>query len=526
MQQIDQSLRSLERLDLIRARTLQPDLEYIFKHALTQEVVYNGLLKKERRAIHGRIGQVMEQLFHDRLPEFYETLAFHFKQGESNLKAVEYLMKSAQKSVRRYAVEEAHKYYMEAFDILSNKADMTPKEKELIVDLLIKWSVVFYHRGDWSGLDKILSAHIDLAESIDDKARLGMFYAWLGFIIAGARGKPNDSYQYLNRALQLGEEIGNQQVIGYACTWLNWTCTDLGRLDEAIHFGEKAQEIAKILELDHYLFFKSLAGLGQTYWARGESKKNHEIGRILLDYGKSHSNIRSIVVGHIYTGCGSLSAGNFTLAVDCFKKAVRAAADPFYSHWGRIFLGTAYVLIGQIREAEESLQEVVSYCENYGCEYMRPFASGFLGIVMIQKGQWSKGLKMIEEARQSSLEKERKVLHALLENILGKVYLQISQREGSKSLSILFKDIGFLLKNVPFASQKAETHFNKAIEVAKEIGVNGILAEAYLNLGLLQKLKGKTNEARKCILNSIQLYEECEAELYLEEAYEALESIK
>ena len=524
-QQVDQNLRSLERLDLIRARALQPDLEYIFKHALTQEVVYNGLLKKKRRAIHERIGQVMEQLFHDRLPEFYETLAFHFKQGETILKAVEYLMKSAEKSVRRYAVEEAHQYYKEAFDILSNKPDKSQKEEELIIDLLIKWSLVFYHRGDWGGLDKVLSAHIDLAESMDDKARLGMFYAWLGFIVAGARGKLRDSYQYLSRALELGEAIGNQQVIGYACTWLNWTCSDLGLFDKAIVFGEKAQEIAKILESDHYLFFKSLAGLGQTYWFRGESKKNYEIGRILLDYGKRHSNIRSLVVGHIYTGCGNLAAGNFTLAVECFKRAVETAADPFYSHWGRIFLGTTYVSIGQFREAEEALQEIVSYCENYGCEYIRPFASGFLGIVMIEKGQWSQGLKMIEEARQSSLENERKALHALMEHVLGKVYLQIVQGEGSKSLSFLAKNIGFLMKNVPFASQKAETHFNKAIEVAKEIGANGIQGQAYQDLGLLHKAKGRTDQARKCILDSIQLYEECEAEVYLKKATEALESL-
>jgi predicted ATPase len=48
---IDTCLSGLERLDLIKARTIQPDLEYIFKHALTQEVVYNGLLKQERQLI-------------------------------------------------------------------------------------------------------------------------------------------------------------------------------------------------------------------------------------------------------------------------------------------------------------------------------------------------------------------------------------------------------------------------------------------------------------------------------------------
>ena len=80
---IEGGLNTLERLDLIRTRSLQPDLEYMFKHPLTQEVVYNGLLKKERQRIHEQIGVVMEQLFENRLPEFYETLAFHFKRGQS-----------------------------------------------------------------------------------------------------------------------------------------------------------------------------------------------------------------------------------------------------------------------------------------------------------------------------------------------------------------------------------------------------------------------------------------------------------
>ena len=89
--QCDRCLSGLERLDLIRTRSLQPDLEYMFKHALTQEVVYNGLLKKERKKIHERIGIVMEQLFQHRLPEFYEALAFHFSKGQSVHKAVDYL---------------------------------------------------------------------------------------------------------------------------------------------------------------------------------------------------------------------------------------------------------------------------------------------------------------------------------------------------------------------------------------------------------------------------------------------------
>jgi class 3 adenylate cyclase len=117
-EQIDKSLMGLERLDLIRTRSLQPDLEYIFKHALTQEVVYNGLLKKERQNIHEKIGHVMEELFQDRLQEFYEALAYHFKQGQSVTKAVEYLMKAGRKSFSRGAIEEMREGRGQTPDVL------------------------------------------------------------------------------------------------------------------------------------------------------------------------------------------------------------------------------------------------------------------------------------------------------------------------------------------------------------------------------------------------------------------------
>jgi predicted ATPase len=110
-ERIDGELSHLERLDLIRTRSMQPDIEYMFKHALTQEIVYNGLLKKQRREIHEHIARVMESVFKDRLAEFNETLAYHFARGQSDTKAVDYLIKSGQKSLARYAVEETHQYF-------------------------------------------------------------------------------------------------------------------------------------------------------------------------------------------------------------------------------------------------------------------------------------------------------------------------------------------------------------------------------------------------------------------------------
>jgi class 3 adenylate cyclase/tetratricopeptide (TPR) repeat protein len=180
---IDRFLRGLEQLDIIRTRSLQPDLEYIFKHALTQEVVYSGLLKKERQEIHERIALVMEQIFHDRLPEFYETLAFHFAKGQSVIKAVDYLTKSGEKSLARYAVEEAHQYFKEAFDILASKTDKSEAEKVALIDILNSWGYAYYYLGDFKGFINLFESQKDVAESLDDQGRLGMFYAWFGIAL-------------------------------------------------------------------------------------------------------------------------------------------------------------------------------------------------------------------------------------------------------------------------------------------------------------------------------------------------------
>jgi hypothetical protein len=78
----------------------------------------------------------------------------------------------------------------------------------------------------------------------------GMFYVWLG-VALWMGGKAKDSYEYLCKALELGEDAANQKVVGYACTWLTWACAELGLFVEGIGYGEKAQKIATSFPSDH-----------------------------------------------------------------------------------------------------------------------------------------------------------------------------------------------------------------------------------------------------------------------------------
>ena len=87
------------------------------------------------------------------------------------------------------------------------------------------------------------------------------------------------------------------------------------------------------------------------------------------------------------------------------------------------------------------------------------------------------------------------------------------------------KNIGFLVKTVPFATKSAEQHFKNAIKIFKELGTKGQLGMVYLSLGLLHKATKKTDKARRCLLEAINLFQECEAGGWLKQANEALDSL-
>ena len=198
---LNRHLEQLEDLGLLR-KSSQSEHEYEFKHALIQEVVYSGLLKKDRMAMHQQIGLVMEQVFSDRLPEFYETLAFHFRHSALYQKALDYLRKSGRKSLKKYAVQESHEYYQRAFQILEQTMGESEEEKWLLIDFLNEWAPVFYYRADFGGLRRLFLEYQALAESLSDQGLLGSFYVWLSSSLFNT-GRMKESYRFNLKALEM-----------------------------------------------------------------------------------------------------------------------------------------------------------------------------------------------------------------------------------------------------------------------------------------------------------------------------------
>ena len=477
-------------------------------------MVYNGLLKKERQVIHEKIANVMEELFRERLPEFYETLAYHYKQGQSYLKAVDYLMKAGEKCYERYTIEESHTTKrLSTFSPI--KLDRSKEEDSLLIDLLIQWSSVYYVRGDITGLDRLLKSHEAWVSSLDDEARLGMFHTWRGWSL-NWKEKYHESYKHLSHALEIGEKINNSKIIGYSSCWLTQTCSNLGLFDEALACGRRAQEISEMMPSDRSLFRMTFAGMALHHCYRGEKKGTAECGRILLDYGEKHADDEMHSIGHFVLGMGFQAAGDHDRAIECFKKAIQVSLEPSFSYLAKIALGFSYVSTGRFHEAESICEDMIKFTEEFGFEFAGSGAQAFMGIVMITKGDVVKGINIVESMIQQLLENGSRWRYAVMNHMLGRVYSQIAQGGGGeKSFSYLLKNIGFLIKTVPFAAKKAEGYLHKAIETAKEIGAKSVLGQAYLDLGKLHKAKGRLADARTCISQAVQSFEECEADVYL-----------
>ena len=110
-------LAELQHRELIRLRETErtlPDREYIFKHAVTQDVTYQTLLLARRKTWHRVVAETIEALFPENLEELAATLAYHYERGEVREPAIHYLTKAADRARASYANEEAIEFYRAA----------------------------------------------------------------------------------------------------------------------------------------------------------------------------------------------------------------------------------------------------------------------------------------------------------------------------------------------------------------------------------------------------------------------------
>ncbi|MDI6722532.1 MAG: AAA family ATPase, partial [Candidatus Aenigmarchaeota archaeon] len=130
-EQLPKYLDELQNLEFVYEKSAIPELEYAFKHILTQQAAYQSLLKKKRQEFHRKVAETMEELYKDKLWEKYEPLAHHYSESDNLAKAVEYLQKAGDKVGIRWWGRESSplEFYSRALEILGGFEDNIENKK-------------------------------------------------------------------------------------------------------------------------------------------------------------------------------------------------------------------------------------------------------------------------------------------------------------------------------------------------------------------------------------------------------------
>ena len=136
-------LSSLQHKEFLYEQPAFPEVEYIFKHALTQEVAYNSVLQERRKVLHEKIGQAMEAHYNNKLEDHYSALAHHYSRSGNAEKAVEYLSLAGQQAARQSANEEAINRLTAALELLKALPDTAVRARhELTLHLSLGASLL------------------------------------------------------------------------------------------------------------------------------------------------------------------------------------------------------------------------------------------------------------------------------------------------------------------------------------------------------------------------------------------------
>ena len=205
-------LNRLKDSELIYERGIAPDSTFIFRHALTREVVYDSILTDRRKELHEAVGQALEMLHRERLDDYYGLLSEHFIKSENYVKGAEYSKKAARKAEKAASLDNAIAYAEKRVSCLEKLPQSDDLEKQRIdarTTLGLYLVQMNYHVEAKEAVDPI----IDSAIRYDYKRRLGQIYLILGSYYLYSRGRSIRGHQGTGKGHEVSSR--NQDPITY-----------------------------------------------------------------------------------------------------------------------------------------------------------------------------------------------------------------------------------------------------------------------------------------------------------------------
>lgn len=398
-------LLELQRLEFIYEKSTFPELEYMFRHTLVQEVAYNSLLLRRRREIHEKTGNAIEVLYPGRLEEFYEIMAYHYSKSEDSEKAYQYLKLSGIKATRNSALWEAFRFYREAIRVLSRGPATKGSKKEQIGTYLLMASPMISLGFPEDSL-QLLQTGERLTREVDTKtfttfcSLIGLYYSVKGELLEGMK--------YGEECLKKAEETQDTELMApivfdlcsnYCVRGEFWKVIDL--VPRVLTLLEETEKEYECFDRGYNIYSALLAFYGFSKGYVGDFAYAKTLCEKGLDIARKIDNLYSLGLVELLYGYAIAHQGEGKEALGHFLKSIQ------YLEKGQIFvllglawsgLGWAHFFMGELQEARNYIEKGLKFHSEAGVRYNSSTHYWFLALVHYELAELRKAQDYVTEA--------------------------------------------------------------------------------------------------------------------------------
>jgi tetratricopeptide (TPR) repeat protein len=506
-------LARLQAAEFLYEARLFPEIEYTFKHALTHEVAYAGLLQERRRTLHTRILEAMERLYADRLDEHVERVAHHAVRGELREKAVAYLRQAGRKAAARSATADAHGWFEQALSVLETLPQGRTVLKEAF-DVRLELRQVLNALGEGRRMTQRTHEAEALAERLDDDGRRARVWAFLTTVHSHL-GEMDEALLKGTRALEIAQRLGDLRlhIPAVAClAQVGYYRADYQRVVDLVSDGLAAFPADLIQEdfgmpapasvLTRYWLVLSLGEIG-----RFADAARHAVELVQLAEARHHAVSMSLA----YTAAGLLHLlrGDATQDHSLFDRLIEMAptggANPnirsgpsnliglvvAHSAWDLAQRGAASAALARCQEGAELLEQQMARGA------VIPTGLGFhsLGRACLLLGRLAQARKVGARALETSSPYPGWAAHA--QHLLGDIATYPDD---------------------DFDAERGEAHYRQALALAEPRAMRPLVAHCHLGLGRLYRRTGTRERAREHLTTAMTMYREIHMRFWLKQA--------
>ncbi|HVG09676.1 MAG TPA: adenylate/guanylate cyclase domain-containing protein [Thermoanaerobaculia bacterium] len=493
-EEVQPLLSDLKRWEFLYEAPSTEEAVYFFKHALTQEAVYQSLLTGRRQALHAAVGRAFETLYASHLEDVYDSLSYHYSRAGKPAKAVSYLSSFAGRSVRGYAHAEAAKALREA---LSHAEHLPVEERDRrTLKLVTQLAESLLPLARFPETLQLLLQHRETLVRTGDASLAGPHYFWLAHTYSYL-GNQEEVERNANLAIAAARESGDGAMEGKACYVLSRDAFWAGRFSEGI--GQGLQAVA-LLERGVDRWWQ-----GQAYWVAGfhhyvlgqfeqalqAMERAHAIWQALADPRLDPS----WSTGYFYATLGEWERG----IAEC-RGGLERAQDPLNTAAALGFLGYALLEKGDLPAAVEALEDAVHRMEDAGMQQLQGWFQAFLAEAYLASGRAREARETALRAIEVTGEVRFWYGLALAHRALGRVLVAGADHEG------------------------AAEHFRQALKGFADLQVPFEVARTRLNLALLARDLDDAEEAGRELAEAYRVFSQLRTPRYMERVEQLADS--